>query len=157
MTFYVKPEIIIKDGEARQVTLCQQQQGSDSSSSSSSSVATTTTNTDKRLALQSGIGISSDQSTVNVQAMDAGIVNKALDTVASADATGAASFDKVLTLAEKLFSTGSAVLGKTADSTLGAVAALNTAQNDAAGKVDQKTIILLGAAAVAGVVAWRHK
>lgn len=118
--------------------------------SSSSSTSTTTQNYDKRVAVETGVGLSSDSSTVNVTTLDAGIVTKALDTVAVADATNGAGFNQLLTLADKLFTTGSKVLETTQSATLAQVQSLNTAANDQRGTVDQKTIIVL---AVAGAAA----
>lgn len=131
--------------------------GGSSGGSSTSSTATTTstqnttTNIDKRLALSSGIGISSDSSTVNVEALDGEIVRKALDTVSAADATAGASFEKLLGLADKLFTGAGEVIGKTQDASLAQLATLNTAANDQRGAIDQKTLVVL---AVAGAAAF---
>lgn len=51
---------------------------------STSANETTTQNIDKRLAVQDGIGISSDQSTVNVTALDGGVLAGAQATVQQA-------------------------------------------------------------------------
>lgn len=127
--------------------------GKGGSSSSSQSSSTTTTNTDKRLVVDGGsLGISSDSSTVNVQTLDAGIVNKALETVAAADATAGEGFDKLLQLTESLFDAGGKLLENNATTTLAQLEQLNTARNDTQGKIDQKTIVVLVAGAVA--VAW---
>lgn len=127
--------------------------GKGGSSSSSQSSSTNTTNTDKRLVVDGGsLGISSDSSTVNVQTMDAGIVNKALETVAAADATAGEGFDKLLQLTESLFDAGGKMLENNATTTLAQLEQLNTARNDTQGKIDQKTIVVLVAGAVA--VAW---
>jgi len=122
------------------------------SSSSSSNQQTTNNNIDRRQVVAEGaIGLSADGSSINVTTLDSGIVNKALDTVASADATNGQGFQSLLTLADRLFAAGGSVLERTADTTLAQVAALNTAQNDAGGKIDQKTIMV--AVGVAGAVA----
>lgn len=131
-------------GAAPGRTMCNGGGGGSSSSSSSSS----TTSIDKRMVVDQGIGISSDQSTVNVQALDGQIVNKALDTVAAADAAAGEGFERLLGLAENLFSAGGKLVEKTSDTAMAAIGAVNTAQNDSKGSVDQKTIIIL---AVAGV------
>lgn len=118
----------------------------DKESSSSSSNTTNTTNIDRRQVMSDGaIGITSDSSTVNVQSMDAGVVKAALDVVATADATAGDGFSKLLTLTEKMFTAGGQILDKTADTSLAAVSAVNSARNDAAGSIDQKTLIILGA------------
>lgn len=120
--------------------------GGGSSSSSSNATTTTTYTTDKRMVVDQGIGITSDSSTVHVESMDAGIVNKALDTVAAADATAGEGFMRLLGLADKLFE-GAGSMIETTQAT--ALAATQTAANDAKGAVDQKTIIILAGAAVA--------
>lgn len=124
---------------------------------SSSSTASTTTNTDKRIAISDGIGISSDSSTVNVQTVDAGIVTKALETVNMADATNGQGFQALLGLADKLFTTADGTLKTTQATTLAQVGALNTAQNDAKGSIDQKTIIVLAVAGAAAMFAFKRK
>lgn len=131
-------------GAAPGLSMCNGGGGGSSSSSSSS----TTTNLDKRMVVDQGIGISSDSSTVTVEALDAGIVEKALDTVAAADATAGAGFEKLLTLADGLFKAGGQLVQKTSDTAMAAVGAVSTAQNDAKGSIDQKTLVIL---AVAGV------
>ncbi len=120
---------------------------------SSSSTQSTTTNTDKRIAIQDGIGISSDSSTVNVTSLDAGIVTKALDTVSVADASNSQGFSQLLGLADKLFTGAGQTLQTAQSATLAQVGALNQAQNDARGTIDQKTIIIL---AVAGAAAFAY-
>lgn len=133
--------------------------GGGGSSSSSSSNQTSTTNIDKRQVVDTGgIGVSSDSSTVTVnnQTLDAGIVTKALDTVAGADATNGQGFNQLLTLADKLFTAGSETLQKQSDATMQQVSALNTIANDQKGQIDQKTLIILAVAGV-GVMALKRK
>lgn len=124
---------------------------------SSSSTASTTTNTDKRIAIQDGIGISSDSSTVNVTTLDAGIVNKALDTVAVTDATNSQGFSQLLTLADKFMTGAGEVIKTTQATTMAQVGALGTAQNDARGSIDQKTMIALAVAGVGAIWAFNRK
>lgn len=124
---------------------------------SSSSSQQTTQNTDKRQAVESGIAISSDSSTVNVQALDGAIVQKALDTVSVADASNAQGFGQLLTLADKLFSGAGQALETSQATTLAQVGALTTAQNDARGSIDQKTMTILAVAGVAAVWAFNRK
>lgn len=142
--------------------------GSDKSTSSSSTTNTTNQMFDRRQVIGEGaIGLASDSSTINVtnQTLDGGsfglasnalaasqgVFNAALDTISSADATNSQGFSQLLTLADRLFQGGGDILSKTADTTLAQVAALNTAQNDSGGKIDQKTIMI--AVGVAGAVA----
>lgn len=131
-------------GAAPGLSMCNGGGGGSSSSSSSS----TTTNVDKRMVVDQGIGISSDSSTVTVEALDAGIVEKALDTVAAADATAGAGFEKLLNLADGLFKAGGKLVEQTSETAMAAVGAVQTAQNDMKGAIDQKTLVIL---AVAGV------
>lgn len=123
--------------------------GGGGSSSSSSSNVTETTNVDKRIAIESGIGISSDSSTVTVQALDGDIVKKALDTVAGADATAGQGFTQLVALADKLFTGAGAMIDKTQTASLSQLETINTAMNDQKGAVDQKTLIIIGGVAIA--------
>lgn len=137
---------------------------------SSSSAATTTQTTDKRQVIDGGaIGITADGSTVNVQntTLDAGIVKAAMDAVSKNNATigqginsliaaaslndekNAGSFELVLGLADKLFSTGASLLKTSSDTTMAQVGALTNAQSDSKGAIDQKTIVIM---VVAGAV-----
>lgn len=122
-------------------------------SSSSSSTSSTTTNVDRRLVNESGIGISSDSSTINVQNLDGEIVKKALDTVNVADAASSQGFTQLLGLADKLFTGAGQVLQTSQTATLAQVGALNQAQNDSRGSIDQKTLIVI---AVAGAAAYAY-
>lgn len=124
--------------------------GGGGGSSSSSSNSTTTQNTDKRIAVESGIGISSDSSSITVNALDGDIVKQALDVVGTADAANGEGFTKLLTLADKLFTAGGTILETSAANTQANIAAMQTTMNDAAGKVDQKTLLIVGGLIVAG-------
>lgn len=82
--------------------------GGGGDSSSSSSTATSTTNIDKRMALSSGVGVSSDSSTVNVNSLDGGAIaqalgfaGSALDSIKSSDATNAQGFTALLSSVNK--------------------------------------------------------
>ena len=123
---------------------------------SSSSSASTTYNTDRRVAVQDGIGISGDSNAVSVvtNITDGGIVSRGLDTVDKAidavslsNANNAQGFDALLKTAESLWSRGENLIGQTQQ----AVAdAYSRASNDKAGTIDNRTIIVL---AVAGAAA----
>lgn len=131
--------------------------------SQSSKVATTTTNNnlDRRQVIgEGGFGFAADGASISVtnQTLDSGALqgalntaNTAIEAISAADATNGQGFSQLLNLADRLFTGGGAILSQTADATLGAVAALNTAQNDSTGKIDQKTIMV--AVGVAGAVA----
>lgn len=120
--------------------------------SSSSSSATTTNTTDKRLSIQSGVGVSSDSSTVTVNALDAGAIQSALDTVKANDATQGQGFQALLGLADTLFQGAGTILNKAQDTTLAQQAAISTAQTNASGQIDQKTMIVLAASAAAVLI-----
>lgn len=129
------------------------------SSSSKSSQSTTTQNTDKRLVVNEGMGISSDSSTITVnnESVDADIVTRALDTVASADATAGAGFERLLGLAETLFTGAGEMIDKTQTASLSQLETINTAANDERGAIDQKTIIVLAVAGAAALVMTKGK
>lgn len=107
---------------------------------------TTTTNTDKRLAVgDGGAGISGDGSSIVIT--DSGIVSRALDSVDSASAVQAGTFDKLLDISQQL-------IGTTQKSVADAYQQANT---DAKGTIDNKTIIVLGVAAAAAIAFTKGK
>lgn len=121
---------------------------------SRSSSAQTTNNTDKRLAVESGIGVSADNSQVSVNVTDGGIVSRALQTVDLSNATNAEGFTQLLDAAENMFNTSEGLIGQTQK----AVAdAYSQAQTDKAGTIDNRTIIVLAVAGAAAVFALRKK
>jgi hypothetical protein len=122
------------------------------SGGSSSSNATTTQTTDKRMVVDQGIGISSDSSTVTVNALDGDIVKKALDTVAAADATAGTGFTQLLGLADKLFTGAGSMIDKTQAASLAQLETINAAAADKSGTIDQKTMIVLAVAGAAALV-----
>ena len=82
--------------------------GGGGGSSSSSTSATTTTNTDKRLVVDHGVGVSSDSSTVNVTTTDLGAIQSAFDLTKVGLSGVSGSFDKVVGLvAAQAHDTGS--------------------------------------------------
>lgn len=124
-------------------------------SSSSSSNTTQTKNTDKRLVVNSGVGVSSDSSTVNVTntSLDPQIVNHALDVVSASDATNGVGFTQLLALSDKLFSGAGQVIHDQNQAVLGQVSAINTTANNAKGAIDQKTLIIIVAGAAVAIFA----
>lgn len=124
--------------------------GGGGSSSSQSSA-----NYDNRVAVQDGIGLSaSSGNTISVQTVDAEIVGKALDSVNIGNALGAEGFLKLLDVQKEMFNTSQGLIGQTQK----AVAdAYGQAQNDKAGTIDNRTIIVLAAAGAAALVAMNHK
>lgn len=132
--------------------------GGSSKSSSSSNQTTTTNNIDRRqVVAESGIGFSSDSSTINVTTLDAGIVKAAIDAVKSGDAVNGDSFSKLLSLADKMFTGAGDIIGKAQETTLSQVAQLNEARNDQNGKIDQKTLIIVGGIALGALAVTRKK
>lgn len=127
------------------------------SSKSSSSNTTTTNTTDKRMVVDNGLGISSDSSTVTVNMVDTDIVKAALDTVTAADATNGEGFEKLLSLAGSLFDAGGKLIDKTQTASLAQLETINSASNDKAGVIDQKTIIVLAIAGAAAFVMKKGK
>ena len=128
-------------------------------SKSSTSNATETNNVDKRQVVDNGVGVSSDSSTVTVNVLDEGIVKAALDSVnnsinatSAADATNGEGFSRLLGLADKLFTGAGELVGKTQDTALAQIDRVNSAANDKAGSIDQKTVVVLGIAAAAALV-----
>ena len=125
--------------------------------SSASTNTTATQNTDKRITQQSGIALGVDESTVNLTqttnnySVDKDIANKAMDTVTTGNALQNDGFVKMLGLADKLFTGAGQALASSQQTTLAQVGALSTAQNDSKGAIDQKTIVILAAAGVAGL------
>ncbi len=116
---------------------------------SSSSTSSKTDQIDRRIVNESGVANSGDSNSVTINALDGGIVKAALDTVQVSDALSAQSLDKLLQVAEGLFTGGERLIGQTQ----AAVAdAYSQAQTDAKSTIDNRTIVVLGVAA-AGVAA----
>ncbi len=122
---------------------------------SSSSSKQTSSNADNRVAVQDGIGLSaSSGNTISVTTVDAEIVGKALDSVNISSALGAEGFAKLLETSKDMFNTSQGLIGQTQK----AVAdAYGQAQNDKAGTIDNRTIIVLAVAGAAALVAMNHK
>jgi len=131
--------------------------GGPSEKNSSSSNTTTNNNIDRRqVVAEGGVGLSADGSSVSVtmQSMDAGIVNKALDTVANADAVAGQGFNQLLTLADKVITGAGGIIQSAQNTTDKQMEIIATTANDAKGAIDQKTLMVgLG---VAGLVAFAY-
>lgn len=142
--------------------------GGDSSSSSSQ----TTNNYDKRVVTNDGFGLSGDSNNVALTTTttnnitDAGIVKRGLDTVDDTitralnsinvnNATNAEGFQSLLNAADSLWNRGEKLIGQTQQSVADAY---RTAQTDAKGTIDNKTIIVLAVAGAAALtLATRRK
>lgn len=117
--------------------------------SSQSQSQTTTNNTeDKRVAVQSGVGVSSTEATINVTSLDAGAINGALQLVAQSDALASQNYRDILGVTAKLFDAAIGTVDKVNQSTGNAY---QTATNEKAGSIDNKTIAII---AVAGAAAF---
>lgn len=124
---------------------------SDKSSTSTSTTSTTNNNIDRRQVISGGVGVTSDGAplTINASTSDPAVVTAALDAITASDATNGQGFTALLTLADKLFSSTGSMIDKTQTASLAQLETLNTAANDKAGTIDQKTIMVLGGLAVA--------
>lgn len=134
--------------------------GGDSSSSSSSQQSTTVNNIDRRQVIgEGGMGLASDGAnvTINNQTVDAGIVERALDTVKAADATNGEGFTKLLSLADKLFTGAGNMVEKTQTASIAQLETINAAAADSKGQIDQKTMIVLAVAAAGALVLTKGK
>ena len=106
------------------------------------------------LAVDEGIGIAAENSSVSVNVTDGGAVARALDSVDRANATTGAGFSELLATAGDLFNQGQGLIGQTQK----AVAdAYSQAQTDKAGTIDNRTLIALAAAAVVGLFLFNRK
>lgn len=114
----------------------------------SSKSSNDTTNIDRRVAVDSGAGISGDNSSITINSVDGGIVARALDSVDLAGANNNTGFRALLDASRDLFNRGESLIGQTQK----AVAdAYGQAQNDKAGTIDNRTIIII-AVVVAGLI-----
>ncbi len=122
--------------------------------SSSSASTQETNNFDQRNAVQDGIGLSgssgnavtlNNTNTTNIT--DGGIVTKALDSINLNNATNAEGFESLLSAAESLWQRGEKLIGQTQQSVADAYM---TAQTEAKGTLDNRTIAVI---AVAGAAA----
>lgn len=143
--------------------------GGDSSSSSSN----TTNNYDKRVVTQDGFGLSGDNNAVSLtttntttnNVLDGGAiksaftfsgdtVERALDSVDTNNATLAEGYGALIEAADNLFNRGENLIGQTQQ----AVAdAYSLAQNDKAGTIDNRTIIVLAAVGAVALFALRKR
>lgn len=127
---------------------------------SSSSNETTTQNIDKRLVVDSGIGISSDSSTLNVTALDGGAVSRAfefaaknVDLMKDADALQGQTVQQLLGLTDRVFDGAFKVLDKNADIVKASSAFVSDAYDNAKGEGDTKKLIAAGVIAAVAIVA----
>lgn len=127
---------------------------------SSSSNETTTQNIDKRLVVDQGIGISSDQSTVNVTALDGGAITQvfefaqsSVDLLKAGDALQGQTAQQLLGLVDRVFDKSFQVLDKNADIVKASGAIVATAYDNAKGEGDAKRLVAYGVIAAVAIVA----
>lgn len=103
----------------------------------------------------------SSQTSINVQTTDADIAKGAFDFASSVDATGGRNYDRLLGLAEGLFERGGQLVTETRDSVASAYsnayAEAGAALETRAGKISEKTIILVAAGIGAAYLLGRKK
>lgn len=149
---------------------------------SSSDSSQTTHNTDKRLVNESGVAVSADSSNVTlaVETLSDDVVKSAFDYAKTKDATNAAGwelmldssagnyaklvdaqstgFGDLLSLVDKLTTktqdTASTLAARYTDDVMSGVTSIKAEQE---GRFDQQTIVILGVAAVVGLVALNRK
>lgn len=118
--------------------------GGGGSTQASTNTTTTTSNSDSRMVVSdSGTGVSGNSGTVSIMSTDHGAVSGVFDFLKMATAAQQTNYDKLLT------GTGQALQG--------ILTTTNETKNG--GKLDSKTITLLGvgALAVVGLFVWRKK
>jgi hypothetical protein len=117
--------------------------GGDSSSSSSSSNTTSTTNIDKRQVVDGGsVGVTSDNSTVNV--LDNGAVKQSIDLAKSSSELAYANLSQLLGFAKQSL-----------ELTKSNASQVETAFKTAGDATDTQKLLILGGLAVAGFIAYR--
>lgn len=113
-------------------------------SSSQANQSTTNNNIDERVVNESGVvvGKSANVGNINIERVDADIVENAINQFGE-------GFGKLLDISDKMFNSGAQMIQSGQDTVL---SAMQSAENDKRGAIDQKTMIVLaitGAAAVA--------
>lgn len=115
-----------------------------------------TTNTDKRVVVDSGAGISGDNSSIVVNAADVDVVKRAMDSFDKGSVTLGQGYSSLLEAAGKIFDTSTKAV---TSSQAGVAAAYAQKDQDNKGTFDQKTILaLVGIVAVVfGAITLRGK
>lgn len=114
----------------------------------SSSNSSDTYNTDKRNAVESGAGISGDNSTISIVQTDQGAISRALDSFDKSSALNGQGFSQLLQTASSMFTASQAAVGQSAAA---AADAYRIAQETKAGTLDNKTLIALALAGLGAV------
>lgn len=115
--------------------------------SSSSSSTQSTINQDRRIVADGGgVGISADSSTVTINALDAGAIERALDFAKASDQETGKTLNQVLGLAAGVFDKA----GRSVDASADRVA---QAYSEARGTGTEKTVLIAAGLAVVAIVA----
>lgn len=138
-----------------QPTPCQQQQGGgEGGGGSSSSSSQTTQNIDRRQVVDgNSIGVAADSGTLNVQVLDTGAVNSAIELVKHSDQITGESVSEVLGFAKDIFNSGLTVLDKAGQQVSAQTQLVSQAYDNAKGEGTQKNLIAAAALATVAVVA----
>lgn len=121
----------------------------------SSTSATTTTSVDKRLVVDSGVGVSSDSSTVNVSALDGGAIKSAFDFAALAGQGAGDTVIAALELADTIYTKGLSALDRNVDLVNKSGDMVAKAYDQAKGSGSEYRLMTVGALALVGVVAFK--
>lgn len=124
--------------------------GGDSSSRSSND----TYNTDKKVAVQDGVGITGDNNNVSMTSSDPATVARALDSIDRNNATNAEGFTQLLGVAGSLWNQSQNLIGQTQKSVADAY---SQAEANKSGTIDNRTMIMLAAVAAVMVFAITRK
>ncbi len=122
---------------------------------SSSANATTSNNIDKRLVVDSGLGVSADSSTLTLTTLDGGAIGRAFDFAESADALQGQTVQQLLGLVDRVFENSFDVLDKNSEIVKTSGAMVATAYDNAKGEGDAKRLVAYGVIAAVAIVAVR--
>lgn len=131
--------------------------GGSSGSSSSSTTQTTTQQIDKRLVVDNGVGVSSDSSTVNVNALDGGAIAGAFDFSKIVATNNGKTVSELIAVAGDVFEKAYGTLDKQANFVSAAGDAVAAAYSEAKGDGSAKYYIGAGVVAVIGLAALNGK
>lgn len=94
---------------------------------------------------------SNSTTTTQVLKSNESILTKAINAVSKADATQNEGYEKLLSTTKSMFDNAASLIKSSSESALAGVNAVMTSKNDASGQLDQKTILIVAAAIVAGL------
>jgi hypothetical protein len=121
---------------------------------STSSTQYTTTNVDRRLVVDSGsIGLSAESGTYNIQVLDQGAVDKAIELVKSSDQNTRETASELLGFTKDIFTAGLTVLDKAGSQVEKQTELVSKAYDAARGEGTQKNLVAAAALAAVAIVA----